>query len=168
MTSGTEETDAEQAVAAWQTGYGCAERDIAAWLRTQVPIPTCEGIAMRIEHGDHRVFEGYPPGWPRCPGCERPALDGHVTCGEEPCSDLELGRNRRYFVRLRKLTRGRHVVVDVFVGQTEGSLGNAGSLIMGRDEWVLFAGALGKGARRMHALSVSFDGDLALPLGREL
>ena len=28
---------------------------------------------------------GYPPNWPKCPGCGRPALDGKVTCGDVQC-----------------------------------------------------------------------------------
>ncbi|HET7341051.1 MAG TPA: hypothetical protein VFL90_06285 [Methylomirabilota bacterium] len=28
---------------------------------------------------------GYPAGWPRCPGCGSPALDGKVTCGDAAC-----------------------------------------------------------------------------------
>jgi len=28
---------------------------------------------------------GYPHGWPSCPGCGRPALDGKITCGEVGC-----------------------------------------------------------------------------------
>lgn len=30
---------------------------------------------------------GYPPGWPACPGCGEPALDGHVTCGRVECAE---------------------------------------------------------------------------------
>lgn len=30
---------------------------------------------------------GYPPGWPRCPGCGRHALDGHITCGDVACDE---------------------------------------------------------------------------------
>lgn len=33
------------------------------------------------------VLSPYPPGWPRCPGCRRPALDGHITCGEARCNE---------------------------------------------------------------------------------
>jgi hypothetical protein len=25
------------------------------------------------------------PGWPRCPGCGLPSLDGHSTCGDVVC-----------------------------------------------------------------------------------
>lgn len=28
---------------------------------------------------------GYPPGWPACPGCGLPALDGKITCGNAAC-----------------------------------------------------------------------------------
>lgn len=27
----------------------------------------------------------YPENWPRCPGCDAPALDGHITCGSVEC-----------------------------------------------------------------------------------
>lgn len=30
---------------------------------------------------------GYPADWPRCPGCGRPALDGHITCGDVRCDE---------------------------------------------------------------------------------
>lgn len=29
----------------------------------------------------------YPPDWPTCVWCERPALDGHLTCGRATCSE---------------------------------------------------------------------------------
>lgn len=28
----------------------------------------------------------YPPGWPTCPGCGRPVLDGKRTCGDISCT----------------------------------------------------------------------------------
>ncbi len=36
--------------------------------------------------------DGYPEGWPRCPGCGRAALDGHITCGDARCGE---GARRR-------------------------------------------------------------------------
>jgi hypothetical protein len=33
------------------------------------------------------TWDGYPPDWPRCVSCERPALDGHLTCGELRCDE---------------------------------------------------------------------------------
>lgn len=30
---------------------------------------------------------GYPPGWPKCPSCGLPALDGHITCGKLDCNE---------------------------------------------------------------------------------
>lgn len=30
---------------------------------------------------------GYPHDWPRCPGCGKPALDGHITCGDAGCDE---------------------------------------------------------------------------------
>lgn len=29
----------------------------------------------------------YPEGWPRCPVCGEPALDGHITCGNVRCDE---------------------------------------------------------------------------------
>jgi hypothetical protein len=29
----------------------------------------------------------YPAGWPACPGCGQPALDGHITCGNVACDE---------------------------------------------------------------------------------
>ena len=60
-------------------------------------------------------------------------------------------------IKLRPTVRGNHVVVDFFVGQTIGSLGNAGHLIMGREEWALFAKALGRGAHETEGLEVLLD-----------
>ncbi len=34
----------------------------------------------------------YPMGWPKCPNCGEPALDGHITCGSVLCDE---GRHRR-------------------------------------------------------------------------
>lgn len=36
--------------------------------------------------------DGYPSNWPRCSGCGRPAMDGHLTCGDARCD--EGGRRR--------------------------------------------------------------------------
>lgn len=36
----------------------------------------------------------YPPGWPECPSCGLPALDGHITCGQAGCDEAG-HRNRR-------------------------------------------------------------------------
>lgn len=35
------------------------------------------------------LWSFYPPGWPSCPNCGRPALDGHLTCGHAECSERE-------------------------------------------------------------------------------
>lgn len=29
----------------------------------------------------------YPPDWPKCPACGKPALDGHITCGSVQCNE---------------------------------------------------------------------------------
>jgi len=31
----------------------------------------------------------YPEGWPKCPGCGEPALDGHITCGSATCNESQ-------------------------------------------------------------------------------
>lgn len=35
--------------------------------------------------GATSLLHGYPAGWPTCPGCSRPVLDGHMTCGDQAC-----------------------------------------------------------------------------------
>jgi hypothetical protein len=32
-------------------------------------------------------MKDYPDGWPKCPVCGRPALDGHTTCGHAECNE---------------------------------------------------------------------------------
>ena len=58
------------------------EADLARWMRraagwpmiaTPLPAPTLSSL--------------YPRDWPDCPGCGRPALDGHITCGEAACDE---------------------------------------------------------------------------------
>lgn len=34
-----------------------------------------------------RAWGLYPAGWPACPACARPALDGHITCGNAVCNE---------------------------------------------------------------------------------
>lgn len=42
----------------------------------------------KIAHDYEEDFvDGYPPDWPRCPGCGKPALDGHITCGDARCDE---------------------------------------------------------------------------------
>jgi hypothetical protein len=36
----------------------------------------------------------YPPGWPACPSCGRPALDGKATCGDVACSPVYCDQGR--------------------------------------------------------------------------
>lgn len=33
----------------------------------------------------------YPPNWPTCPYCGRPAMDGKATCGDVRCIRQEIG-----------------------------------------------------------------------------
>jgi hypothetical protein len=40
--------------------------------------PAPEGGYMRLV---------YPDGWPRCPSCGDPVLDGHITCGDARCNE---------------------------------------------------------------------------------
>lgn len=52
---------------------------------------------LRLYHtcgrpSDVPTEDGYPEDWPRCPGCGRPALDGHITCGDARCAE---GAHRR-------------------------------------------------------------------------
>lgn len=54
-------------------GLGCARAN--RLYETEVPSKT------------PTLVEGYPPDWPRCPGCSRPALDGHITCGDVRCDE---------------------------------------------------------------------------------
>jgi hypothetical protein len=57
-----------------------------------------QDIALRIALGvqlfsrephasDAGAGLGYPPGWPRCPACGLPVLDGHLTCGRVECDE---------------------------------------------------------------------------------
>jgi len=36
----------------------------------------------------------YPPDWPVCPNCGKPALDGHITCGSYACGEHRFRRQR--------------------------------------------------------------------------
>lgn len=36
----------------------------------------------------------YPKGWPACPGCGSPVMDGHATCGESACEEGDTRRKR--------------------------------------------------------------------------
>lgn len=36
----------------------------------------------------------YPDNWPRCPVCDDPALDGHITCGRWECDEADMRRKR--------------------------------------------------------------------------
>jgi hypothetical protein len=31
------------------------------------------------------VEDVYPPGWPKCPGCGLPVMEGRATCGKAGC-----------------------------------------------------------------------------------
>ena len=38
----------------------------------------------------------YPSDWPKCPGCEAPALDGHITCGSVLCNESRARADREH------------------------------------------------------------------------
>jgi len=141
------------------------EREIAAWLRTQIPVPTCRTLADRVERGDYRETSGYPADWPKCPWCERPALDGHLTCGEVNCAEGDT-RNGATF-KLRAELLGRHVHADLFVGYRVDALANAGKVVMHVPEWQCFESALVLGARRVPwgRVVVVTDGPLSRRFG---
>ena len=46
------------------------------------------GVVPVNASGEQQVRPGgYPVGWPSCPGCGQPALDGHITCGLFSCNE---------------------------------------------------------------------------------
>jgi hypothetical protein len=70
--------------------------EILIWIMTAFPADaygTRKKYAKWIEvHRNRRSragpnAEGYPLDWPRCPSCNRPALDGYLTCGDVRCSE---------------------------------------------------------------------------------
>lgn len=86
------------------TGHadGCESREPAHDIGDLICRAPCAGCcseghkpqglqAMQDQTGikARMILGGYPPGWPRCPGCGRPALDGHITCGNAVCNESE-------------------------------------------------------------------------------
>jgi hypothetical protein len=53
-------------------------------IATSIGVP--EGVA-RKQTPSTAEYDGYPEGWLRCPGCGKPALDGHITCGDARCDE---------------------------------------------------------------------------------
>jgi len=53
----------------------------------------------------------YPPDWPKCPSCNSPALDGHITCGKAVCdeSGQRMQQRVRYLTEASKKVAGRYV-----------------------------------------------------------
>jgi hypothetical protein len=49
----------------------------------------CFGCTRKrgIQQPPETLAELYPAGWPTCPGCGCPALDGHITCGDVTCDE---------------------------------------------------------------------------------
>jgi hypothetical protein len=40
-----------------------------------------------VPRGTITPADGYPPDWPKCPACGKPAMDGHITCGQAACNE---------------------------------------------------------------------------------
>lgn len=59
---------------------------IAADGQTEVCAQHRERVAV-APRASRAPQGGYPAGWPACPGCGRPALDGHITCGDVSCDE---------------------------------------------------------------------------------
>lgn len=55
--------------------------DMANVAYDPCPAHPAAGIVYRLQDPKYN----YPAGWPLCPGCGRPALDGHRTCGDASC-----------------------------------------------------------------------------------
>jgi hypothetical protein len=46
-----------------------------------------KAVGLRAIPPLDQVEYGYPKDWPHCPGCGRPAMDGHITCGRAECDE---------------------------------------------------------------------------------
>jgi hypothetical protein len=44
-------------------------------------------VGSEIPNQSNETGDGYPIGWPKCPSCGAPALDGHITCGQAMCNE---------------------------------------------------------------------------------
>lgn len=43
-------------------------------------------VEFAAEAKRQRLAAAYPAGWPKCPGCGDPVMDGSATCGQAKCS----------------------------------------------------------------------------------
>lgn len=60
----------------------------------------------------------YPPGWPKCPACGEPALDGRATCGRVTCSAIFADAEARLAgERLKRLAPEKAIDVDAILGK---------------------------------------------------
>jgi hypothetical protein len=51
----------------------------------------------------------YPNDWARCPVCDMPSLDGHITCGDVRCNEGEERRKQdERYRKIRKEMRERY------------------------------------------------------------
>lgn len=66
---------------------------IQEWPRDAYGSPMRYKEWLRDRARRRHAFDFYPVGWPKCPGCGQPALDGHITCGDVACREGE--RRRR-------------------------------------------------------------------------
>lgn len=58
------------------------------------------------------LWDYYPPGWPKCLYCDRPALDGHLTCGLVSCSEAQ-AREDNLEEWQRRQVLAEHPVFDI-------------------------------------------------------
>lgn len=63
----------------------------------------------------------YPKGWPECPVCGKPAMDGRATCGELSCTETYATR-RRFFEGARVVIDGEAIPAE-FAQEATGSAG---------------------------------------------
>jgi hypothetical protein len=58
------------------------EKDVGRWLSRIASWPMITPAPSTANDS-----LGYPQGWPVCPNCGLPALDGHITCGQVGCAE---------------------------------------------------------------------------------
>jgi hypothetical protein len=66
-----------------------AREELAAKERARIKEHNRPLIEAQEKHRleQYRKMIGYPPDWPKCPGCGLPAMDGHITCGRVECDE---------------------------------------------------------------------------------
>lgn len=55
----------------------------------------------------------YPPGWPKCPTCGDPTLDGKATCGRAECSPENLAAAMQFAQSGRPRCQHGNALVDI-------------------------------------------------------